>query len=363
MLADRRILQLSFALLLGLLACQGPTGDTTAQTGVKTTEDLVVASFGGAWQQAQRMAMFEPFYEETGIGITEREYDGAFDLLKENCSSGEWDVVDVEPAELYHGAEEGLYEPIDYSEIDRSALLDSALHPYGVGIMTYAIVLGYNSETFSDPGSAPSTWADFWDLERFPGKRALRNNPQWMLEIALLADGVPPDELYPLDLDRAMASLAKIQSSVVIFDAWSQPADLLTRGDVALSVGTNGRLLAARDEGKPIAISWKGGLVALDYWVIAAGSEHKEAAQRFVRFSVSESAQSAFPPLISYGPVNELSQEDLAPEVARDLPTAPENLADEVFFDAEWWNEHEIEANRRYNEWLAAVASSSPSDG
>jgi putative spermidine/putrescine transport system substrate-binding protein len=358
MLADRRLPQLSSALLLTLLACQGPTGDTTP----KATEDLVVASFGGAWQAAQRKAMFEPFHEETGIGITERQYDGEFDLLEEKCASGEWDVVDVEPAELYHGAEEGIYEPIDDSKIDRSALLDSALHPYGVGIMTYAIVLGYNSETFSDPGSAPSTWADFWDLERFPGKRALRNNPQWMLEIALLADGVPKDELYPLDLDRAMASLAKIQSSVVIFDAWSRPADLLTQGDVVLSVGTNGRLLAARDEGKPVAISWKGGLVASDYWVIAAGSEHKEAAQRFVRFAVGEKAQSSFPPLIKYGPVNKLSQEDLAPEIARDLPTAPENLADEVFFDAEWWNENENEANRRYEEWLAAVEGSSQSD-
>jgi len=295
--------------------------------------------------------MFEPFHQETGIEVTEATYDGQFDLLQEKCSSGVWDVVDVEPAELFHGAAEGLYELIDYSGIDKSALLDSAVHPYGVGIMTYAIVLGYNAETFDDPASAPSTWADFWDLERFPGKRALRNNPQWMLEIALLADGVPADQLYPLDLDRAMASLTKIESQVVIFDAWSEPAELLTRGEVALAVGTNGRLLASRDAGQPIAISWKGGLLASDYFVIAAGSRNKEAAQQLVRFAVGETAQSAFPPLIQYGPVNLRSQAAVSPRVARDLPTG-ENLADAVFFDGEWWHANELEANRRYTEWL-----------
>lgn len=352
---ERRLLLLSTVLFLGLLACASPPEDSSEVSAEDSAQDLVVASFGGAWQDAQRQAMFEPFRQETGVGISELIYDGEFELLQEKCSSGEWDVADVEPAELYHGAEAGLYQPIDYAELDRSALLDSALHSHGVGIMTHAIVLGYDSDTFSDPGSAPRTWADFWDLERFPGKRALRSNAQWMLEIALLADGVPGDELYPLDLDRAVASLEKLGSKVVLFDAWSEPAELLTGGDVVLAVGTNGRLHAARDEGKPVAYSWKGGLVASDYWVVCAGSRNKEAAQRFVRYAVSESAQSAFPPLIRYGPVNRRAQEALTPEVVRDLPTAPENLADEVFFDPEWWHENELEANRRYGEWVASV--------
>jgi len=315
-------------------------------------ETLVVASFGGAWQEAQTSAVFEPFAEATGVAVDQREYAGEYELLRDHGAAGEWDVVDVEPAELLHGVEEGIFEPIDYTAIDRAALLPSAIHEYGVGLMTYSIVLGHSTEAFADAEAAPSTWADFWDVARFPGQRALRDNPQWMLEIALLADGVPAAALYPLDLDRAFAALDRLRDHVVLFDDWAQPGELLTSGEAALAVGTNGRLAAARDAGAPVAFSWQGGVVSSDYFVIPKGSRNKQRAQELVAYAVSLEAQSAFPLHIDYGPVRTDASEALPEEIQRRLPSYAPHMDEAVTFDAGWWREHEEEANRRWADWV-----------
>lgn len=325
---------------------------------------LTVASFGGAWQEAQRQSMFEPFAAESGVKVIDVEYEGAYEDVREKGAAGEWDVVDVEPVELLRGAAEGIYLPIDYSGIE-AALPESARHAHGVALMTYAIVLGYDAAAFPGPATAPSApsppsppsrWTDFWDLARFPGNRALRSTPEWMLEIALLADGVPAADLYPLDLDRAFRSLAAIEDEVVFFDDWSEPAELLSAGEVAFAVGTNGRLAAARDAGETLGMSWHGGLVASDYFVIPTGTTNPERAQELVRYAVGREAQSAFPRLIDYGPVNPLAFETLPPNVRQRLPSHPDHEADTVRFDAEWWLDYEDEAHRRYDEWRDGLA-------
>ncbi len=342
---------LALMLVLGMVgsACQ------------KDREVLVVTSFGGAWQSAQSKAMFEPFSQAHDVEVMEREYEGQYALIEEKGAAGEWDVIDVEAAELLRGASEGLYEEIDYSLIDETVLLDSAVHPYGVGLMTYSIVFGYDPAHRSEDGEAPRTWADFWDLERFPGKRALPTNPQWVFEIALLADGVAPEELYPIDVERALSLLDRIREAVVTFEDLSQPAEMIANGEAALAVGTNGRLLAARDEGKPIAISWASPIVSLDYFVIPRGSKNKDLAQQLVAYAVGEEAQAAFPQYIDYGPVNELAMKHLSPEKLHRLPTDPLHLESSVFFDAAWWEENKEEASRRYEDWLqSAGASANP---
>jgi putative spermidine/putrescine transport system substrate-binding protein len=173
-----------------------------------------------------------------------------------------------------------------------------------------------------------------------------------MLEIALLADGVPGSELYPLDLDRAFRKLAEIEDAVVVFDEWSEPAELLASGEAALAVGTNGRLSAARQAGGDLGMSWHGGLVASDYFVIPKGSTNKARAQELVRYAVGREAQAAFPRHIDYGPINRLALDALPEELLARLPTHPDHLAESVRFDAEWWLEYEDEAHRRYEAWL-----------
>ena len=203
----------------------------------------------------------------------------------------------------------------------------------------------------------PATWSDFWDLDRFPGKRALRRSPQWMLEIALLADGVAPDQLYPLDVDRAFRSLDRIAPAVVVFDAWSEPVDLLASGAAALAVGTNGRFLTAAEAGASVGISWQQEIVASDYFVIAKGSRHKAAAQKLVQYAVGPEAQARIPRYIDYGPVSRRALDAVPADVLPHLPTAPANFRQAVIFDAGWWREHGEEAGRRYAAWLQTVAA------
>ena len=358
----RATLRLSPVLLAFLLAaaggCRAAEEPQAAEPSQPSSAEapLVVASFGGAWQAAQRKAIFDPFAKQSGIEVKGVEYDGQYTEIRDQGAAGEWDVVDVEPVELLRGSAAGIYEPIDYSGIDPEVLPQSARHPDGVALMTYSILQGYSTDAFPEAGSAPSTWADFWDLERFPGQRALRSTPEWMLEIALLADGVPPDQLYPIDLDRAFRSLEKIEDAVVFYDSWAEPAEWLASGKVALAVGTNGRLEAAREAGEPIEISWHGGLVSSDYLVIPAGSKNKARAQELVRYAVGQEAQSAFPRLIDYGPVNRRAMDALPGELLKRLPSDPAHVAESAHFDAAWWLEHEDEAHQRYEAWMKRLA-------
>jgi putative spermidine/putrescine transport system substrate-binding protein len=316
----------------------------------------VVVSFGGEWQKAQTEAMMKPFATANKVRITPSEYGGDYELLAQKLGSGAWDVVDVEPAELLRAAGAGILEKIDYTKIRKAALIPSAVHDFGIGLMTYSIVLGFNSITYPSSKPRPSSWADFWDLDKFPGKRAMHNSPQWMLEIALLADGVSAEKLYPLDVERAFSSLDKIKSQLITYESWAQPTQLLLRGDVVMSVGTSGRLLAAKEEGKPIQISWENGIVASDYWVIGKGSQNKELAQAFVSYSVSDEAQSAMAKYILYGPSNTNALSSIAANRRSLLPTAPEHFSQQVRFDAEWWYINKKRVLERWNGWLLSPA-------
>lgn len=316
-----------------------------------TKEQLVVVSFGGQWQEAQRKAIFEPFEQKYNVDIVEVEYSGDYSLIKEKARKGEWDVIDVEPAELLLGAQEGIYEPIDYSKINKDELIPEAIHQYGLGVITYSIILGYSTETFPEGKPHPNTWADLWDTKTYPGKRALHNSPQWMLEIALLSQGVPKDQLYPLDMDRAFESLNKIKSQTVLFETWAQPAQLIQRGEVTATVGTNGRLLAAKQEGLPIEVSWDQGIFAVEYYVVPKGLKNKDLAMRFLAFAASVDGQKDIPKYIAYGPTNRNAMAQLEPSLAKNLPTAEENYSKQVAFNPEWWLKNKSEAIRRYNEW------------
>ena len=166
---------------------------------------LIVLSFGGAWLEVLTEVIFKPFESKHKVPVKVIQYDGQYDWIKTmvEFDSVFLDVVDAEGNILIFGSGEGVLEPIDYTAVDKSQLLSIATHPNGVGVVAWSWVLAYNSEAFKE-GQAPRTWKDFFDLETFPGPRGLQNDPRRTLEMALLADGVALENLYPLDLDRAL---------------------------------------------------------------------------------------------------------------------------------------------------------------
>ena len=217
--------------------------------------DVTVISFGGTNQKAQAKAFYEPYAKATGSKVVPGEYNGEQAKIKAmvEAKNVSWDVVEVESPELARGCEEGLYEKLDYSKIGPKAdFVPAAVTDCGIGIFVWSTILAYNSDTLK---TAPTSWADFWDLKKFPGKRGMRKGAKFTLEFALVADGVKPDEVYKVlgtkaGVERAFKKLDRIKSSIQWWEAGAQPPQLLAAGDVVMTTAYNGRIATAQKEGK-----------------------------------------------------------------------------------------------------------------
>ena len=253
---------------------------------------------------------------------------------------------------VLRGASQNLFEKLDYSKIPKDELLAEAIHDYGVANCFWSTILGYNTQRFPT-GKHPTGWPDFWDPQKFPGPRALRKDPVANFEFALLAAGVPRDKLYPLDVDKAFQSLDRIKPHVKVWwEAGEQPAQLLGSGEVVLASAWNGRVYNAAKAGKPEAVEWEGGVISSDWWIIPRGAKNKETAQEFLAFASSAAPQADYPKYIPYGPVNKKAIQMVAPELLKDLPTAPANLAKQVIINNQWWYDNQAAVLERWNNWL-----------
>lgn len=320
--------------------------------------DLTVVNFGGANGDAQEAAFIKPWEKETGKKVIPVAYNGEQAKVKAMVQSNNvvWDVVEVETGDLGRGCDEGLYEDIDWASIiDADDMVDGALMYCGVGTFVWSTVLAYNTDTLK---TAPTGWADFWDVEKFPGKRGLRKGAHYNLEFALIADGVPVDKVYetlstPEGVDRAFAKLDELKPHIQWWEAGAQPPQMLTAGDVVMSAVYNGRIDAAQREGRPLAIVWDGSVYDFDYWVIPTGSPNKDEAIEFVKYASSPKAQAAYTENIAYGPVSKKAIEMLGKDVLANVPNSPENAKNALFNDLEFWTDHGEELEQRFTAWAA----------
>lgn len=320
--------------------------------------DIVVISFGGANQKAQQKAYYAPF-DASGEGkVTPGEYNGEQAKIKAMVEAGNvtWDVVEVESPELLRGCEEGLYEQLDYSKIgDKSEFLEKAVSNCGIGVFVWSTALAYNADKLE---TAPTSWADFWDVEKFPGMRGLRKGAKFTLEFALLADGVAPDEVYKVlgtkeGVEQAFAKLDQIKEHIQWWEAGAQPPQLLASGDVVMSSVYNGRIDAAQKEGKNLKIVWNGSIYDVDSWAIPTGTPNRDEAYRFIRFASQPEPQRVFAAEIPYGPTNVNAVSGIDPTIAAGLPTAPDNLKGALASNTEFWVEHGEDLEQRFNAWAA----------
>ncbi|WP_373870849.1 ABC transporter substrate-binding protein [Metapseudomonas otitidis] len=319
---------------------------------------LTVISFGGATKAAQDAAYFRPFEASSAARVVAGEYNGELSKVKAMVDIGQvtWDVVEVESPELLRGCEEGLFERLDPAVIgDPGQYIPNTVSECGVASYVWSMVLAYDASRLS---SAPTSWADFWDLQRFPGKRGLRKGAKYTLEAALLADGVKPADLYrvletPEGVARAFRKLDQIKPSIQWWEAGAQPPQWLVAGDVVMSAAYNGRIAAAQQEGSKLSIVWAGNLYDPDHWAIVRGSPNKAAAERFITFASQAPNQQAFSTRIPYGPVNKAALDALPEATRAQLPTAPANLADAQLVSAEFWVNHGEELEERFNAWAA----------
>ncbi len=326
--------------------------------GSAQARDLTVVNFGGANGDAQTAAFIQPMEKETGKKIIAVAYNGEQAKVKAMVETKNvvWDAVEVETGDLGRGCQEGLYEKLDWSKIGNKAdYVPEAVRECGVGTFVWSTVLAYNAKTLK---TAPTSWADFWDVKKFPGKRGMRKGAHYNLEFALMADGVAPKDVYkvlstPEGVDRAFKKLDQLKPNIQWWEAGAQPPQMLAAGDVVMSTAYNGRIDAAQREGQPLKNVWNGSIYDLDYWVIPTGSPNKAEAEKFIKFATSTGPQVAYAQHIAYGPVNKAAITKLSPKILADLPNSPANAKSALFSDNTFWTDHGEELDQRFTAWAA----------
>ena len=345
---DRRKLLMTTGAGVALAAASGFPGSALA------SERLTVADPGGPFTAAFGEAFYRPFEEATGntvINIAREHQPTSHVQAIVETGSYTWDVVTITLAGQVLLGSRNLLEKLDWSGEHMEELIPEARSDIWMGTDVYATTLAYRTDKFD--GKGPQSWADFWDVEGFSGRRALRRSPIDTLEIALMADGVDPEDVYPIDIDRALAKLSEIRPYI---DVWwtggAQTSQLLQTGEVDMLPTWNGRAQTVIDGGAPVAIEWNQGLYSIEGWAIPRGNPRADLGREFVKFCADPERQAAYTSKLAYGPTNPKAYDYISAERAKFLPTAPDNFARMMLADQAWWGEHKEEAERRFNEWL-----------
>ncbi|WP_210496548.1 ABC transporter substrate-binding protein [Microvirga antarctica] len=320
----------------------------------KGSGQVVVVTWGGIGTDMQRKAWFEPFEKLCGIKVVEAVGpDPAKVKAMVDTKTTSWDVCQIGRGTMIELAAQGDYwEPIDYGIVEKG-VTDNFRSKFGLDIVPYAQMIAYRKDVYPD---GPKGWADFFNAEKYPGARTMPiatkgNIPE--LVGALIADGVAPDKVYPLDIDRAIRVLTKIKPKVVKWwETGAQPMQMLIDNEAPLATAWNGRVYSAQQEGKPLDLVWNGGTLLSNAWLVPKGAPNLSNAQKFIAFSSSAIAQARYSTLLPYGFTNVDSAQYLSPAVLKNLPTSPENAKLMVPYQHEWWAANRPEVIAKFNKMM-----------
>ncbi|RJG14024.1 ABC transporter substrate-binding protein [Pseudomonas cavernicola] len=342
---DRR----SFLKGMGLLAAL----PLALRNGVSWAADkpLIVVNWGGDAIKAFGKAWTEGFSKATGIPVKIDGSGPTEGAIRTQLSSGRvsWDVVDAESSILQNLGKEGLVQAIDYNVVDRNKVLPGFAYEYGIADYMLSYVIAYDTERFGD--NAPRDWKDFWNVEKFPGKRTLYKWMNGMLEAALLADGVEPDKLYPLDVARALNKIEELKPHVLAF--WGSGAEtqqLLIEGEVSMGAiwNTRAKVIGEDSEGR-IAWSFDNALLTCSNWGVLKGNPAgRDAAMRFIAYAQDPQSQAELFKLFGNGPANPAGAALIPPELQHLNCTAVENLPKQIQLSHEWYTDHYAVALEQY---------------
>jgi putative spermidine/putrescine transport system substrate-binding protein len=336
-------------------------------------QEVNVMGWGGAYTTSQIEAYHKPFAEKTGIKVISIDADNPATPIKAQVDAGNvtFDVASVEFADAVRFCDEGLLEILDPAILSPAPDGTAAMDDFLPGTVTecfvatdvFATVIAFDGAQYEGQ-EAPATMADFFDTTKFPGKRGARKNAKVLMEMALIADGVPTADVYatletPEGVDRAFAKLDTIKSDIIWWEAGAQPPQLLADGEVAMTVAYNGRIFNANvTEGKDFRIIWDGQVYDVEGWVVPKGAPNLQNALDFITFSTGTEPLARAAEWISYGPPRVSSAplvgmyQDGKTEMAPNLPTSPENLTNALFSNLEFWADRDTELNERFNAWL-----------
>jgi putative spermidine/putrescine transport system substrate-binding protein len=320
---------------------------------------LNFANYGGVINDYLTKLFAVPFEKETGIRVNFGS-NASLALAKLQTTSGtaaQWDLINLTGAEYLTAIDENIIVPYDYSIVGASQVPPEFRGTHGIKFALYLFGMAYDKRKLSED-KAPKNWAEFWDTQRFPGKRSLYSNPSdgSILEIALLADGVLIDKLYPLDVERALKSLEKLGRQNIIWHTTNQePIQQMTSGAVSLVTCFDGRVVLANRAGAELGFQPVGSAVSGNPYCVIRTSAHQKEAFQFLNyiFNATE-ADAEYMDLTNYAVPNMRALPLTKPTTRALLPTAPE-LKDKVFIkDDVWWKDNLAKVTQRFKEWQLA---------
>lgn len=366
----------SMALLFFLAPLAPADQGANKKSEPQVAQSLTIATWGGSYEQAQQLALFDPFEKKTNVRINTQYYGGETALLKSNHLP---DIIDMTMDSALLACDQKLIKKLDIDSIlkTKNARYDftkGSLLPCGIAHLSYSTLIAYDERSFS--GEKPQTIADFFDIKRFPGKRAIQKQPTEILEWALIAEGAPIDQVYDLlsterGMRLAFRRLDSIKDHLIWWSNPKEPAALLKSGKAVMASGYNGRFFDAQVQGAPISMLWDAHIVDWNVWVIpqdkekiTQSSKNKEKLiHDFIRFVTRPKSMARLAKHIPYGPSRKsaLKQIGLHPEKGfsmRDhLPTAPHHLKRALFRDAKWYARTSSLRKSRFLDWINAMPS------
>ena len=322
---------------------------------------ITIVGWGGTWDKAYKEGVWDPYMKETGKKLAFEEWEGEVAKVRAQIQSGNitYDLVSVEGPALEVGCAEGLFVKLTPEVTgDPSKYLPGTLGECGVASDTWATILTYNADVIK--GEGPKSWADYWDVTKFPGKRGMYAQAQYTLENALMADGVVPGDVYKVlrtkeGVDRAFAMLDKIKPNVVWWSSTTQGIQNLSSGEVVMSDQYNARITnEILQEKKNYKIVWEAGFFyGTDMWAVVKGSPNEKSTLDLLKwFSVPEH-QAGFSKLYAYG-TGRIEAGDFIPAAWKaNLPTAPEHAKFSATYDNAFWAENKEALEERFKNWQA----------
>ncbi|MGP6170095.1 extracellular solute-binding protein [Microbacterium sp. A204] len=350
-----RVLSVAVLAIIAMTAvsCSSPTPNASpsdAGGSSPISGEIVWADFGGPTNEARQEAYFDGFEAETGVRVISATLQDAVLLSMLDGEDGEYDSMQGDAA-LYSTQAENL---IEIPESAQGDLLPAAMRPHVLGGFVFGIAQAWLSETYADGG--PQDWADFFDVKKFPGKRAwpgAAGSFDASYEIALIADGVSIEELYPLDVERAQAKLDTIREDLVFYTAYPEVQQLLVSGSVAIAVTVNGQFTALMNQGVDVTVQWNQAFVVPTGFGIPIKASNPAATAALAEWMNDPERQAAFTEATNYGPSNSAVFDYLSDEVANNLVNAPQHADIVLEWDNEWRGENYEMLLNSYTEWLA----------
>jgi putative spermidine/putrescine transport system substrate-binding protein len=348
-----------------MMLAAGLAASTTLASGIVSADPVTVVSWGGSYGAAQDAALFKDASINSGIAIN-RESGASMSktCLQVQSGSVTWDLVVTGSGGAASAAAKGCLEKIDYSVVDVSNFYPNLYSDYCVGSDVFATVMSWNTDKYGEPGSAgaPKSWADFWDVKKFPGTRAYRaNNVDGVLEPALMADGVPAAKVYEVlstkaGMMRAINKIRELKPHIAVFwGSGAQQAQLMKDAEVDMSTGWNGRFDNAKKDGAKVGYTFNQALLDYDCFAMPKGAPNKDMAMKFLAEISKAEYQANLPYHITYGPTNQKAYEvTTAPkELIESLPSHPKNVPMMLPVSLDFYAKHRTEALELYMELMS----------